>query len=61
MKRNRSDNFEGMDYEDHFEEIKKLMHKMHAQGYYYSTIAEMVSAYAYKMEFDPAMQEGAEK
>lgn len=49
------------DERDYFEEIKKLVHKMHEQGYYYSTIAEMVSEYAYKMEFDPAVQEGAEK
>lgn len=41
-----------------FEEIKKLMQKMHEQGYEYVTIAEMVSGYAYKMTYDPAMQGG---
>lgn len=44
-----------------FEEIKKLMQKMHEQGYEYVTIAEMVSGYAYKMTYDQDMQEGAEK
>ena len=44
-----------------FEEIKKLMQKMHEQGYEYVTIAEMVSGYAYKMTYDPDRQEGAEK